>query len=86
MHRKMDLQAASYAAQAPVHACKPHLDAVLQLLPALAQQLPLHVGLQNSSQVRSLMPEQLYPAQPLLDCWTRQVWSWPDITGICLML
>lgn len=81
MHGKCRF-ASGILCSAGTSACKPYLDAALQLLPALAQQLPLHVGLQNSSKVRSLMPEQLYLAQPLLDRWARQVWS----TGICLLL
>lgn len=62
-----------------------YLDTALQLLPALAKQLTLHVCLQHSSKMSCLMPEELYSAQPLLQHCNRHIWGCLDPLSAKLM-
>ena len=62
-----------------------YLNTTLQLLPALAKQLTLHVCLQHSSKMSCLMPEELYSAQPLLHHYNRHIWGCFDLLSANLM-
>jgi len=62
-----------------------YLNTPLQLLPALAKQLTLHVCLQHSSKMSCLMPEELYSAQPLLQHCNRHIWGCLDPLSAKLM-
>ncbi len=62
-----------------------HLNTALQLLPAFAKQLTLHVCLQHSSKMTCLMPEELYSAQPLLHHCTWHIWGCLNPLNINLM-